>query len=95
MFDVSESRAFNGDSFAGGTEVPISSIGGEEPSKPGEVVIEFDRPVPPGSTVTVALKAKRNPTWDGVYLFGVTAYPPGENSQGLFLGDRDLQIDEN
>lgn len=95
IFDVSESRAFNGDSFAGGTEVPIASIGGENPSQSGEVVVEFDRPVLPGSTVTVAIKAKRNPTLDGVYSFGVTAYPPGENSQGLFLGDRDLHFDEN
>lgn len=95
IFDVSESHAFHGDSFAGGTEVAITSIGGEKPSKPSEVVIEFDRPVTPGSTVTVALKVKRNPTLVGVYSLGVTAYPPGENSQGLFLGDRDLQIDEN
>jgi Protein of unknown function (DUF2808) len=95
MFDVSESLAFNGDSFAGGTEVPLASIGGEESSQSGEITVEFDRPIPPGSTVTVALKVKRNPALDGIYSFGVTAYPPGENSQGLFLGDRDLHFDEN
>ena len=36
--------------------------------------------------VTVALKSKRNPGLGGIYLFGVTAYPAGEQSQGQFLG---------
>nr|WP_199755917.1 DUF2808 domain-containing protein [Chroococcidiopsis cubana] len=39
----------------------------------------------PGTTVTVALRAKRNPS-GGIYLFGVTAFPTGEKSSGQFLG---------
>ena len=65
--------------------MPLASIGGEQPNKPGEATIAFDPPVSPGTTVTVALRAKRNPS-GGVYLFGVTAFPAGERSWGQFLG---------
>ena len=51
-----------------------------------EITVEFDRPVPPGSNVTIGIKPRRNPDFGGVYLFGVTAYPPGEKSRGLYLG---------
>ncbi|MDV2994487.1 MAG: hypothetical protein N4J56_004141 [Chroococcidiopsis sp. SAG 2025] len=84
-FDPSRSRAFLGDRFARGSEIPLASIGGEQPNKPGEATIAFDPPVPPGNTVTVALRAKRNPN-GGIYLFGVTAFPAGEKSSGQFLG---------
>jgi hypothetical protein len=29
---------------------------------------------------------KHNPIGGGVYLFGVTAYPMGDHSSGMFLG---------
>lgn len=51
-----------------------------------EITVEFDRPVPPGSSVTIGIKPRRNPDYGGAYLFGVTAYPPGEKSRGLYLG---------
>jgi len=84
-FDPSRSHAFLGDSFAGGSEVTLARIDGEQSNKPGEATIAFDPPVLPGSTVTVALRAKRNLS-EGTYLFGVTAFPAGENSSGKFLG---------
>ena len=52
----------------------------------GEVTVKFDREVSPGSNLTIALRPKRNPDFAGVYLFGVTAFPPGEKSLGLYLG---------
>lgn len=52
----------------------------------GEITVEFDRPIPPGSILTIGLRPKRNPDYAGVYLFGVTAFPPGEQSLGLYLG---------
>jgi hypothetical protein len=86
-FDVSESKAFMGDSFAGGPSVGLANIGGSEPSEEdNSVTIVFDKPVEPGSTVTVSLRALRNPQFGGVYQFGVTAYPVGEKSMGLYLG---------
>lgn len=85
-FDVSDSKAFIGKRLTASSEIRLASIGGSQPTKPGEVTIVFDQPVQPGSTVTVTLAAQQNPSWSNVYLFGVTAYPVGENSLGQFLG---------
>ena len=85
-FDVSKSKAFIGDSFAGGTDLSLANIGGSQINDSNEVTFVFDEPIEPGNTVTVSLKAKRNPRGAGVYLFGVTAFPEGENSPGLYLG---------
>jgi hypothetical protein len=84
-FDIGRSKAFAGGRFAAGPEIPLASIGGAQP-KAGEATIVFDQPVQPGSTVTVALEAKANPGLGGVYQFGVTAFPDGENGLGQFLG---------
>ncbi|MGB7441500.1 MAG: DUF2808 domain-containing protein [Coleofasciculaceae cyanobacterium] len=89
-FETSKSRAFIGDSLAGGQALSVSSVGGA--SEFGEVTVVFDQPVSPGSTVTVAIKPKRNPFNSGVYLFGVTAFPEGENGQGLYLGSGRIHI---
>lgn len=51
-----------------------------------EVTVEFARPIPPGSSVTIGVKPRRNPDYGGVYLFGVTAYPSGDKSRGMYLG---------
>lgn len=85
-FDVGSSKAFIGDRLTASSEIRLASVGGEQPTNPGEVTIVFDQPIQPGNTVTVALAAQRNPIWGGVYLFGVTAYPAGENGLGQFLG---------
>ena len=84
-FDLSQSNAFAGERFAGGSAVSLASTGGTDSSNVNEVTIVFDPPVQPGSTVTIALRGKR-PTWGGIYLFGVTAFPVGENSVGSYLG---------
>ncbi|XGV97618.1 MAG: DUF2808 domain-containing protein [Leptolyngbya sp. BL-A-14] len=68
---------------ANGATVPISAIGGENSD---ETTIAFATPIQPGSTVTLSLLVNRNPGADGIYLFGVTAYPVGNSTDGLFLG---------
>lgn len=85
-FNIGSSRAFTGDRLTTSSEIRLASVGGEQPANSGEVTIVFDQPVQPGSIVTVALAAQRNPNWPGVYLFGVTAYPAGEHGLGQFLG---------
>ena len=50
------------------------------------VSLIFDRGVEPGETITIALKPIRNPSVEGVYLFGVTAFPRAEEAHGQFLG---------
>jgi hypothetical protein len=85
QFNVTRSRAFIG-RRAMGSEIQLASVGSDQPANPGEATIVFDQPVQPGNTITIALAARRNPLGNGVYLFGVTAYPDGENGLGQFLG---------
>lgn len=77
-------RAFRGNRWVRGPQLSLAAIGGSGES--GEMMVVFDPPVQPGQPVTVALKAKQNPTFGGVYQFGVTAYPAGERGIGQFLG---------
>lgn len=91
QFDTNKSKAFIGDSFAGGSPIDLADIGGSQ-SDDNSVTIVFDRPVEPGNTVTVSLRALHNPQFGGVYQFGVTAYPIGENSEGLYLGSARLHF---
>ena len=94
-FQPSESVAFAGTRSARGPALSLVSIGGFQPPNDQEMTIVFDPPVLPGSIVTVALKPKRNPDPGGVYLFGVTAFPIGENSSGQFLGYGRLTFYDN
>ncbi len=55
-------------------------------SKTQTVSVKFDPPVSGGKTITIALKAFQNPNFEGVYLFGLTAFPSGVKSHGQFLG---------
>ncbi|MDY6939871.1 MAG: DUF2808 domain-containing protein [Cyanobacteriota bacterium] len=84
-FQVDGTEAFAGKPGEELAALPLASIGGAaEEGDP--IVLAFDSPVAPGSTVTVSLEAKRNPNSGGIYLFGVTAYPAGEENVGQFLG---------
>ncbi len=86
-------RAHLGELFA--AEAPslsVVSIGGKAPSEENEVLVVFDPPVDPGNKVTISLKANNNPLFGGVYLFGITAFSVGENSEGLYLGSARLHF---
>ncbi len=90
---VNRSNAFIGDSFAGGPDLELADIGGDLSTNPNDVTFVFDEPVQPGETVTVRVRAKRNPRVGGIYLFGVTAFPEGgEDSPGLYLGSGRLHF---
>lgn len=88
-FKPSQSSA----SLANGQSLPLMAIGGEE--TPGKVSIVLEQPVYPGETVTIAVKPTKNPRIGGVYLFGITVYPEGENSEGLYLGSGRIHIDDH
>jgi hypothetical protein len=94
-FNISNSKAFLGQRLTADSAIPLASVGGDQPSKPGEVTLVFDQSVQPGNTVTVALAVRRNPSRGGIYLFGVTAYPAGENGLGQFLGYGRISFDDN
>ena len=83
-YDLGETRAFMGTVRDRGSEVAIASATYDEDSQ--TVSVTLASPVEPGATVTLGLRPERNPRQEGVYLFGVTAYPTGEQSRGQFLG---------
>jgi hypothetical protein len=48
--------------------------------------IVFTSPVAAGKTVIVNLRPQSNPSLEGEYVFGVTAFADAQRSQGLFIG---------
>jgi hypothetical protein len=89
VFKADKTKASLGNSLSG-DNIPLTAV--EKESKPGDIIVLFDTPVEPGNTVTISIKPKQNPSVDGVYLFGVTAFPTGENSPGLYLGSGQIHI---
>ena len=73
-------------------EIAIADVLFDEETE--TVTVTFAEPIAPGTTFTVGLKPKRNPDLGGTYLFGVTAFPQGEKSQGIYLGPGRLQFDD-
>ena len=59
------------------------------------VTVTFARPIAPGTTFTVGLRPQQNPDFGGTYLFGITAFPAGEKSLGIYLGAARLQFDDS
>ena len=76
-----------------GERVAISSKTEVLPSQDRDrqkVTITFNPPISPSnelnSKLVVGLRPVRNPRYDGVYLFGVTAFPQGDRPNSQFLG---------
>ncbi|WP_236579942.1 DUF2808 domain-containing protein [Pseudanabaena sp. lw0831] len=76
-----------------GDRVAVSSKTEVLPSQDRDrqkVTITFNPPIPANnelnSKLVVGLRPVRNPRYDGVYLFGVTASPQGDRPNPQFLG---------
>ena len=83
-FRLEDTVAFLSNNNHKGEKLAISSIIQNEETKAISVIL--DSPVSPGQQVTIGLKPRRNPSYSGVYLFGVTVFPVGETMEGLYLG---------
>jgi hypothetical protein len=83
-FQGDRTTAFTGSRRQRGDAIAIQSAIYDEDSH--SLTVTFEPAVPPGTTVTLALRPTRNPRLDGVYLLGITAYPPGDPAHGQFLG---------
>ena len=83
-FSPREIEAFEGTRNRLGPKLSLGEVTADHKSR--TVTVNFNPPLPPGKTVTIALSPDRNPLSGGVYLFGVTAFPPGEKTHGQFLG---------
>jgi hypothetical protein len=62
--------------------------------EPGEGLLRlrFPEPIAPGATITVALRAWRNPTVSDTYLFQVVAWPAGRDPVASPVGVGTLRI---
>ncbi|NDJ18458.1 DUF2808 domain-containing protein [Myxacorys almedinensis] len=83
-FSLRETEAFEGSRGRLGATLPLGGVSSDPKTR--AVTVTFNPPVEPGKTVTIALSPRANPDYAGVYLFGVTAFPPGEKPHGQFLG---------
>lgn len=89
-FDGKNSRAFEGTPNHKGQKLGLTLTKGE--NQPRTVIVTFDQPVAPGTTVTIGLKPLRNPSYDGVYLFQVKTLPSEQQTEGLVIGTGRLQF---
>jgi hypothetical protein len=89
-FGLRDSEAFEGTHRRPGAKISLGEVTEDRENRVVSVV--FDPPVNPGKTVTIALAPVRNPDMKGTYLFGVTAFPVGDNPNGQFLGFGRFQI---
>lgn len=90
QFSARDAEIFEGTRNQQGNRFKLQSI--EIREDPVTISASFDPPIPPGKTVTLRLYPVRNPQIGGVYLYGVTAFPPGEQPYGHFLGFGRIRI---
>lgn len=88
-FSVERTRAWLGRPRQQGAAIPVQASFEEEARR---FTIDFPQPVPPGSTITVALRPWRNPNTADTYLFQVTAYPAGPSPVASPVGFTTLRI---
>lgn len=89
-YKLEKTIAYLGTHRRKGNKLALETVNLDEET--GVITVEFANSLPPGSTFTVGLKPRRNPDYSGVYVFGVTAFPQGENPYGLYLGSRSIHF---
>jgi hypothetical protein len=92
-YKLEKTTAFTGTYRDRGAPLPIAEV--SNPEHTHALRVRFDPPVPPGTTVTIAIEPLENPRQGGIYQFGVTAFPPAEKPHGQFLGYRRLHFYQN
>lgn len=92
-YRLDDTRAFVGTRERKETQLKLGLVTNDRDTR--TVSVNFDPPVTPGQTITIALRPVSNPSFSGVYLLGVTAYPVGEKSHGQFLGFGRFQFYSN
>jgi hypothetical protein len=83
-YQVDQTSAFFGTPDNRGENLSIKTMAETENTAP--ITIDFDTPIPPGTTFTVVLVPKINPGFGETYSFEVTGFPMGNMAQGVYLG---------
>lgn len=86
---INRVRAFVGRPRREGKPIPVQAAFHADS---GQWRVLFLEPVLPGTSVTVALRAWRNPLWSDTYLFQVVAWPAGPNPMASPVGVATLRI---
>ncbi|MEB3171250.1 MAG: DUF2808 domain-containing protein [Synechococcaceae cyanobacterium] len=86
---LDRARAFQGRPRREGEAIPVQL---DFAAQTGQVRLTFPQPVAPGTTLTVALRAWRNPWVADTYLLQVVAWPAGPNPQAAPVGVGTLRI---
>lgn len=89
-FDLEDTAVFVGPRDDRGSALPIEVATYDEDTQ--TVTLTLAEAAAPDQTVTFALHPRRNPRWDGVYLFEVTALPDGELVRSQRIGTARLHI---
>lgn len=83
-FRLDKTKAFEGNYRRKQESIALADVSQDEATN--TINVTFSTPIEPGSRITIGLKPKINPDLEGFYLFGVTAFPTGEEPTGLYLG---------
>lgn len=89
-FDLNRTEAFEGTFDREGNKLPLQTV--TQGPKTKAITIIFTPAITAGKRITVGLYANHNPDGSGTYLYGVTAFPPGGQAYGQFLGYGRIQI---
>jgi hypothetical protein len=92
-YRLDDTRAFVGTRRDRGEKIKLGEVTRDKETR--TITVNFDPPITPGQVITIGLKPVANPMTSGVYLFGVTAFPPGEKVRSQFIGFGRLQFYSN
>ena len=92
QFELDKTTAFEGTENKKGQALNIKEV--TQDSQTNTINVSFETPVPPGTTLSISLQAKQNPSDGGTYMFRINAFPAVNNPIGLDLGVGRLQFDQ-
>ncbi len=92
QFELDKTTAFEGTVNNEGQALEITEVTQDPQTK--TINVSFEPPVPPDTTFSISLQAKKNPSGGEIYLFRVNAFPAGDNPIGLDLGVGRLQFED-
>ncbi|QFZ93012.2 DUF2808 domain-containing protein [Synechococcus elongatus] len=92
LFRLDATRAYVGEPRRFGAEIPVAETTFDNSRR--LLTVRFAQPVAPGQQITIVVRPQVNPDTAGTYLWGITAYPAGEQPSGQFLGFGRINIYE-